>query len=65
MQRRTSCDLFECIEQHSRFSEPVARYIFKQVVEVVYALERMGICHRDLKDENIVVSLDYQVSQRL
>ncbi|KAM0756060.1 Pkinase-domain-containing protein [Meredithblackwellia eburnea MCA 4105] len=61
MARRSSCDLFECIEQHSRFSEETARDVFAQVVEVVYQLGKMGICHRDIKDENIVVSADFKV----
>lgn len=62
MMRHSSCDLFECIEQHSRFSEDTARHVFAQVVEVVYQLGKLGICHRDIKDENIVVSADFQVS---
>ena len=46
MLRRSSCDLFECIEQHSRLSEDQARYVFGQIVDVVYHLASMGICHR-------------------
>ncbi|KAL8278895.1 hypothetical protein RQP46_008766 [Phenoliferia psychrophenolica] len=61
MARRSSCDLFECIEQHSRFSEATARHVFRQIVEVVYQLGKHGIYHRDIKDENIVVSADYEV----
>ncbi|KAI5477243.1 serine/threonine protein kinase [Pseudohyphozyma bogoriensis] len=61
MMRRSSCDLFECIEQHSRFSEDMARYVFAQIVEVVYQLGLMGVCHRDIKDENIVISSDLKV----
>jgi hypothetical protein len=33
MQRRSSHDLFECIEANDRFDENRARYIFKQVGE--------------------------------
>lgn len=62
MTRRSSCDLFECIEQHSRFSEDTARYVFAQIVEVVWALGKIGICHRDIKDENIVVDSAFKVS---
>jgi serine/threonine protein kinase len=62
MLRRTSCDLFECIEQHSRFSEETSKFVFAQIVEVVWALGKIGICHRDIKDENIVVSSDFRVS---
>ncbi|KAK3833048.1 MAG: kinase-like domain-containing protein [Linnemannia elongata] len=59
--RRTSCDLFECIEHHSKFSESQARMIFKQIVECVDYLNSRGICHRDIKDENIVIDNDFRV----
>lgn len=65
MERRASCDLFECIEQHSRFDVETAKYVFRQVVEVVAALGSLGICHRDIKDENIVISSDLRVSHAL
>ena len=61
MLRRSSCDLFECIEQHSRFDTGTAKFVFAQLVEVVYHLGRMGICHRDIKDENIVISSDFRI----
>ncbi|PWN51506.1 kinase-like protein [Violaceomyces palustris] len=61
MERRSSCDLFECIEQHSRLNEEQARWVFAQVVEAVWHLDRMGICHRDIKDENCVVDADFNV----
>ncbi|KAI9487422.1 MAG: kinase-like domain-containing protein [Benjaminiella poitrasii] len=59
--RRTSCDLFECIEQHKKFGERLAKHIFKQVVECVAYLDGIGICHRDIKDENIVIDNEYKV----
>ena len=46
MLRRSSCDLFECIEQHSRLPEDQARFVFGQIVDVVHYLATMGICHR-------------------
>lgn len=61
MQRRTSRDLFECIEQHNRLSEEQARWVFAQVVETVWHLDRIGISHRDIKDENCVVDADFNV----
>ncbi|KAE8220764.1 hypothetical protein CF319_g5759 [Tilletia indica] len=61
MERRSSCDLFECIEQHSRLSEEQARWVFAQVVEAVYYLDSLGITHRDIKDENCVVDADFNV----
>ncbi|KAI8374625.1 kinase-like domain-containing protein [Radiomyces spectabilis] len=59
--RRTSCDLFECIEQHQRFDESLAKHIFRQIARCVAHLDKLGICHRDIKDENIVIDSDYKV----
>jgi len=53
--------LLRCIEQHSRFDNSTAKYVFAQIVEIVYALGQIGICHRDIKDENIVISNDFKV----
>jgi len=61
MERKSSCDLFECIEQHSRLSEDKARWVFAQIVEAVYYLDKRGICHRDIKDENCVIDSDFNV----
>jgi len=61
MERPSSCDLFECIEQHSRLSEEQARWVFAQVVEAVFYLDNLGITHRDIKDENCVVDADFNV----
>lgn len=60
--RRTSCDLFECIERHHNFEESLAKYIFRQIVNCVAYLDNLGICHRDIKDENIVIDDKYHVS---
>ncbi|KAG0173698.1 hypothetical protein DFQ28_003541 [Apophysomyces sp. BC1034] len=59
--RRTSCDLFECIEQHHNLDESLAKDIFRQIVDCVAYLDKLGICHRDIKDENIVIDSDYKV----
>ncbi|KAH0827618.1 kinase-like domain-containing protein [Lanmaoa asiatica] len=61
--RRPSHDLFECIEQtkHKRLSEKQARYIMAQVVEAVFYLDSHGICHRDIKDENLVIDKNFKV----
>ncbi|CAO3662957.1 unnamed protein product [Rhizopus stolonifer] len=61
IKRRTSCDLFECIERHNYFQEPLAKNIFNQIASCVAYLDIIGICHRDLKDENIVIDDQYQV----
>lgn len=61
--RRPSHDLFECIEQtkHKRLSERQARYIMAQVIEAVFYLNNHGICHRDIKDENLVIDKNFKV----
>ncbi|KAG9098459.1 hypothetical protein FS749_003745 [Ceratobasidium sp. UAMH 11750] len=64
MPRRASYDLFECIEQHERLSEGQAKYIFAQVVDTVQYLDSIGITHRDLKDENLVIDKDFKVTSK-
>ncbi|CAA7263166.1 unnamed protein product [Cyclocybe aegerita] len=61
--RRASHDLFECIEQSEckRLTESQARYVFAQVVDAVEYLEGLGITHRDIKDENLVIDQNLKV----
>ena len=71
----SSGDLFSFVQQAGRFPEPMARYWFKQILEVrpmntqykamqilltslkqgLSHLQRMGVCHRDMSLENILV----------
>ncbi|KAI8900565.1 kinase-like protein [Globomyces pollinis-pini] len=59
--RRSAMDLFECIEKYEQFSEPNAQLIFSQIVEAVHYLHNMGLVHRDIKDENILIDDQFQV----
>lgn len=59
--RRPPCDLFECIEAHSRLPEKTILKIFRQLLAAVIYMYSQGIVHRDLKDENVVVDEDYHV----
>ena len=61
--RRASHDLFECIEQSpgKRLPENQAKFVFRQVVEAVWYLNRKGIIHCDIKDENILVDAQLRV----
>ncbi|TPX37511.1 hypothetical protein SmJEL517_g00524 [Synchytrium microbalum] len=59
--RRSSMDLFECIEQCDHLTEPQAAYVFKQVVDGVRFMHSKNVVHRDIKDENIVIDDQFRV----
>ena len=48
-------DLFDLIEHRQDTSESEVKAIFRQVVRSIEHLHRIGIVHRDIKDENFVV----------
>jgi serine/threonine protein kinase len=58
---RKSMDLFECIEKYESFAEPLARQIFAQIVRGVCHLHEIGLVHRDIKDENILIDDNFHV----
>lgn len=57
-------ELFDFIAETGRFSEPVARYFFHQLVEGIEYMHKNGIIHRDIKPENIMLdaSFDLKIS---
>lgn len=61
MRRRSSSDLFECIESQTKLTELHTQNIIKQLVQCMSDLRDLGIYHRDIKDENIVVDSNFQV----
>lgn len=48
-------DLYDYIHKKGRLMEDEAKYIFKQVLTIVYELFNMGIVQLDLKDDNILI----------
>ena len=49
-------DLFDYITQKEKLAESEAKHLFKQVVSIAISLKDNKIFHRDIKDENLLVS---------
>ena len=50
-------DLFDYISGKRVVSERSAKFLFRQVVEALQYCMLMGVLHRDVKDENILIDL--------
>ena len=49
-------EMFDVIHELGHYSESVAANIFKQILLAIQYLHAKGVCHRDLKPNNILVS---------
>ena len=54
-------ELFDMIVTDGRFSEPVAKVYFLQMLNAVKYLHSIQITHRDLKPENILIDEDHKI----
>lgn len=59
-----SCDggeLFDQISRKSRISEDEARFYIAEIVDVLEYLHKVGLIHRDVKPENLLLTADGHV----
>lgn len=53
-------ELFDYVAlENGAFSEKICRHYFKQLLMGVHYLHSNGICHRDMKPENILLDEEY------
>lgn len=52
-------DLLENLERNGRFTEPIAKFYFHQILSAIEYMHSNGFAHRDIKLDNVVLDEDY------
>lgn len=52
----TTCDMFDYIGERGTLPEREAAHYFHQLAGILLACHRVGVLHRDIKDENILIN---------
>lgn len=59
---KNSIDIFQFVSRFGRMSPLHGQWVMAQLVQTALKLKEAGVCHHDIKDENILVSLtDFKV----
>jgi len=51
----TGGEMFDVLLERQSFSEPESRYLLRSILNGLESLQRVGLCHRDISLENILV----------
>ena len=51
-------ELYDYVDSHGQIPEPQARHLFRQVLDGLEHLQSLGVCHRDMSLENLMVTRD-------
>ena len=54
-------DLLSYIKKRSKLTEPIAKFIFKQIILAIQYIHNHNIVHRDIKLDNILIDLDNKI----
>lgn len=57
-----SCgDLLSYVRKRSKLTEPIAKFIFKQIIKGLIFIHSKGIAHRDIKLDNILIDINSNI----
>lgn len=57
----TGGELFDYVASTGRFSEEIARFYFKQMIDGLDYVHKKGITHRDMKPENVLYDANFNL----